>query len=97
MEIYLYVLMARMEFDDLPIRIFASKESMGHWLQYSRSTFEQDIDAVVNAMMLSRSQLMRVEAWVYRNGELMDIEHVMGFEHLPYGSEGDGDCRDIAV
>lgn len=92
-----FVLMARMEFDDLPVRVFASETSMGHWLQFSKLTFDADIDAVVESQGLSRSQLMRVEAWEYRGGELVSIKHVMGFEHLPFGSDGEGDCRDIAV
>lgn len=95
-----FVLMARMEFDDLPVRIFANEVCMGHWLQYSRRfklTFDADIDAVVESQGLSRSQLLRVEAWEYRGGELVAIKHVMGFEHLLFGSDSEGDCRDMAV
>ena len=40
-----FVLMARMEFDDLPVRIFANEVCMLHWLQYSKLTFDADIDA----------------------------------------------------
>ncbi len=86
-----FVLMARMEFDDLPVRIFANEVCMLHWLQYSKLTFDADIDAVVESQGLSRSQLLRVEAWEYRSGELVAIKHVMGFEHLLFGSDDQRD------
>lgn len=81
-----FVLMARMEFDDLPVRVFASETAMGHWLQFSKLTFDADIDAVVESQGLSRSQLLRVESWEYRSGELVSIKHVMSFA----GDERDG-------
>ncbi|MBU3742724.1 MAG: hypothetical protein FGM24_10630, partial [Candidatus Kapabacteria bacterium] len=43
-----FVLMARMEFDDLPVRVFATETAMGHWLQFSKLTFDADISPLGN-------------------------------------------------
>jgi len=77
-----YLLMARMEMDDLPLRFFASVVSMGHWLQFSPSSFLDEIDDLVAKHGLSRSPLLRIEAWEYRDSELAKITHVMRFEHI---------------
>ncbi len=77
-----YLLMARMEMDDLPLRWFANEVSMGHWLQFSPSSFLDEIDDLVAKHRLSRSPLLRIEAWQYQDSELVKITHVMGFEHI---------------
>lgn len=77
------LLIARMQFDDLPIRLFSNRVSMGHWLQFSKGSFDETIDAIVEKHDLSRSQLLRIESWEYINGELFRVEHVMGsFEEI---------------
>jgi len=72
------LLVARMQFDDLPIRLFSNRVSMAHWLQFSKGTFDETIDSIVKKHDLSRSQLLRIESWEYINGELFRVEHVMG-------------------
>lgn len=74
-----YLLIARMEMDDLPLRWFANEVAMGHWLQFAPHSFEEEIDELVKRHGLSRSPLLRIEAWEYQLGELAGIKHVMGF------------------
>ena len=72
------LIVARMEFDDLPIRLFSNRVSMSHWLQFSKGTFDETIDAIVAKHKLPRSQLLGIESWEYINGELFRVEHIMG-------------------
>ena len=71
-----YLLIARMEMDDLPLRLFATKKEMGEWLRSSDGTFEDEINRIV------RLHGWSVEAMQFRNGKPVKVEHVMGFEHV---------------
>ena len=42
-----YLLIARMEMDDLPLRFFATKKEMGEWLRVGDGTFEDEINRIV--------------------------------------------------
>ena len=75
-----FLLMARMEFDDLPLRVFATETAMEHWLQSSKDTFDLEIDEVADSHGLARSELLRIEAWEYRGGKLVGIKNVKEFE-----------------
>ncbi len=77
-----YLLIARMEMDDLPLRFFATKKEMGEWLRVGDGTFEEEINRIVRLHGWSSSELLRIEAMRLRNGVPVAVEHVMGFEHV---------------
>lgn len=78
-----YLLITRMEMDDLPLRFFGTKKEMGEWLRTdSDGTFEDEIKRIVRLNGWSSSELLRVEAMRFVNGIPVSVEHVMGFEHV---------------
>jgi hypothetical protein len=78
-----YLLIARMEMDDLPLRFFATKKEMGEWLRTDcDGTCEDDIKRIVRLHGWAASELLRNEAMQIRNGKPVKVEHVLGFEHV---------------
>ncbi len=74
--------MARMDCGDLPLRIFSTEEDMDRWLLDSKPTFDEAIDTIAEIHSVPRSRLLYVESWEYSDGELVEIKHVMNFEHI---------------
>lgn len=60
-----------MEFDDMPIRLFASIDSLALWLL--TADIEHEVDRLASDFGLATSPIVRIEVREFCNGEMVAV------------------------